>query len=289
MSYVSQQFLVFDNGSNANFRSWGSAISAAFTAMGWVQTGDTGQVNWATVSAPGTNTFVYEIWRPNDALQTGATQYFMKVEYGNNAVANQPEFRISIGTGTNGSGTLTGFTMGPFGAVSSASGGQGSVTYECDFSGDIDRFSIQLWRNGGNFSKFLAVERTKDTAGANNSEGVWVGTNTFNGARHSRTIMFGVGVANDITAATLPSIFAGAMSSDEAFNNSVPISPVFPLYGKWGNPITGFAIAPSGDVAEGVLYTTTLYGATRTYMASKLTNNTNNCGGNNTALLIRYD
>ena len=83
MSYTSQQFLVCDNGSNANFRAWGSAISAALAAMGWTQTADTGQVNWSTVTVPAAGAYVYEIWQPADAFQTGPTQYFLKLEYGN--------------------------------------------------------------------------------------------------------------------------------------------------------------------------------------------------------------
>ena len=50
MSYVSQQFLLYDNSSTANFIAWGSALSAAISSMGWIQTTDTGQVVWtATV------------------------------------------------------------------------------------------------------------------------------------------------------------------------------------------------------------------------------------------------
>jgi hypothetical protein len=289
-SYTSQQFLLFDNGSNANYRSWGSAISAAIAAMGWVQTGDTGQVNWTTVTAPGTNTYNYEIWTPgaSDAFQTGATAYYLKVEYGNGASANQPDFKMSIGTGTNGAGTLTGFTMGPFGNFSSNTGGQGSVTYECNFSGDYNRMGINLWRNGGNICKFLGVERTKDSSGNDNGEGVNLVAVTFSGRRQWQTIAFGVATGN-LNAGALWNILGGNSNGDEAFNNAIPISPIFPNYGKIGNPMTIFGIAPSSDVAEGCYYTTTLYGATRTYLASKITNSSANCGGSNTALLMRYD
>src|SRR5690242_14595475 len=148
MSYTSQQFLVCDNSSNANFRSWGSAISAAILAMGWVQTSDTGQVNWTTVTVPAANTYAYEIWKPADAFQTGATQYFLKLEYGNSNGANAPAIRVSLATSTNGSGTLTGSVTSVFGSNEGTGTGGGATTpYECNFSGDIDRMGVMLWRN----------------------------------------------------------------------------------------------------------------------------------------------
>jgi hypothetical protein len=37
--------------------AWGSGIAAQIAAMGLVQTSDTGQINWATVTRPAINTF----------------------------------------------------------------------------------------------------------------------------------------------------------------------------------------------------------------------------------------
>src|SRR5262245_28519423 len=108
---TSQQYLIWDNTTAANFRAWGEAVSNQLTTMGWTKTADTGQVNWSTTPTPPTSgNFVYEIREPaSDPLQTGATKYYVKWEYGSRGSGPMPTLRISLGTGTNGAGTLTGF------------------------------------------------------------------------------------------------------------------------------------------------------------------------------------
>jgi hypothetical protein len=48
----------------------------------------------------------------------------------------------------------------------------------------------------------------------------------------------------------------------------VPVSPLYPVYGKFGNPCTVLGCISFYDVSEGALITTTLYGASRTYLCS---------------------
>lgn len=97
-----------EHSSDATFRVWGSDLSSKFAAAGLVQTADTGQINWATVTRPGAIAFAgYEIWRFADALQAAAP-VFVKVEYGTSNNAATPALRLSVGTATNGAGTLTG-------------------------------------------------------------------------------------------------------------------------------------------------------------------------------------
>lgn len=99
---------VWSHTNDAEFRAWGSALSAALAAVGLTQTADSGQINWLTVSRPGTNTAAgYEIWRFNDALQATAPIY-IKVEYGTGGSTTRPQIWITVGTGTNGAGTITG-------------------------------------------------------------------------------------------------------------------------------------------------------------------------------------
>jgi hypothetical protein len=112
--------LTFDSTSDANFRAWGSGIAASLVAAGLVQTSDTGQINWTTVSRganPGTSVesiYGYEIYRFNDALQA-TKPVFIKVEYGvlwsvtsggATATPSQSVIYITVGTSTNGAGTV---------------------------------------------------------------------------------------------------------------------------------------------------------------------------------------
>lgn len=100
---------------NAKLRSWGSAISAALVASGLTVTADTGQVNWATVTHPGAiNTKAgYEIYRFNDSLQ-GANPIYFRIDYGTGAPASGagPCTWLTVGTGSDGAGNITGTAAG---------------------------------------------------------------------------------------------------------------------------------------------------------------------------------
>ncbi len=102
---VKQWDFPINHANDADFRAWGSDLSASLAQVGLVQTADTGQINWTTVLRPATNTSAgYEIWQfPDSSL-------FMRWEYGTGAGAGVPRIRVQVGTGSNGSGTLTGAT-----------------------------------------------------------------------------------------------------------------------------------------------------------------------------------
>ena len=89
------------HGSDADFRGWGANLSAKLAAVGLVQTADTGQINWSTVTRPAINVYAgYEIWRYPDS------SIFMKWEFGTATVASQPQIRVQVGTSSTGAGAL---------------------------------------------------------------------------------------------------------------------------------------------------------------------------------------
>lgn len=100
---------------DAKFRTWGLACSTALQACGLVKTSDTGQINWVTVTKPvATNTKAgYEIYRFSDTLQA-TKPVFIRIDYGSGAVAsgNAPGTWITVGTSTDGAGTITGLNTG---------------------------------------------------------------------------------------------------------------------------------------------------------------------------------
>lgn len=96
---------------DAKFRTWGSAVSAAVVASGLTVTSDTGQINWTTVTRPTTASAKagYEIYRFNDSLQSTAP-IFLRIDYGSAASttgANQ-NLWLTVGTGSDGAGNITG-------------------------------------------------------------------------------------------------------------------------------------------------------------------------------------
>lgn len=100
---------VLDDSSDAAFRTWvAEIITQLVTTCGLTQTADTGQINTATVTRPAINTAAgYVILRFNDTLQSTAP-IFMKMEFGSAGTTSTPQIWLTIGTGSNGSGTLTG-------------------------------------------------------------------------------------------------------------------------------------------------------------------------------------
>jgi hypothetical protein len=73
---------------DATFRVWGSGLAAQIAAMGLVQTSDTGQINWATVTRPAIGALAgYEMWRFNDALQA-TKPVFIRLDYGSPVVVS---------------------------------------------------------------------------------------------------------------------------------------------------------------------------------------------------------
>lgn len=98
----------------AMFKTFCQLFHDNFAATGMVQVMDTGTLVISAIAAkPALNTPTpgFEIWRFNDALQS-TSPLFVKVEYGVANNVNIPQMWISVGTGTNGAGTLT-FTGWP--------------------------------------------------------------------------------------------------------------------------------------------------------------------------------
>lgn len=118
---------VVDQTSDAAFRTWvAEFITFLFTTLGATQTSDTGQINTSTVTrAAVINTAAgYVIGRFNDTAQS-TSPIFFKLEFGTGTTQpTNPAIWITVGTGSNGSGTLTGtvgtrVACGNFGAPSS--------------------------------------------------------------------------------------------------------------------------------------------------------------------------
>lgn len=155
---------------DAEYRAWVQTIHDFLAGVGLVQTGDTGQINPATVLKPSVLTAPngYEIWRLNDALQ-GASPVLFKIEYGaSNPLAN-PMIWLTVGTATDGAGNLIGNkstrligNTTPFTAPRSWYG-----------SGDSSRFTIAIHPEVGDAGYwYFGIERTKDANGNDTGEGV---------------------------------------------------------------------------------------------------------------------
>lgn len=269
-------FAMNGNTSDAAYRTTISNFAAQLTAIGLVQTSDTGQVNLATATRPfagsdGTN---WQVWRFDDAAQATCPIFF-KFWFGS-AVAGQiyPRFRMDIGRGTDGAGNLT-----PLGRVGVAGGistlqwvflsSGSSVTANMNFSGDGSGFAVCLPDPGTvNDQFFMFVDRFRDASGNPTDKGLVASVKTTQTATPTTIVWdaarnrFGSmsrGVC--VIPATWTAGNAWLMPSGDpaAFGGSVSVPEQYHVKMQ--------LVYNTADIAQNTLSDITHLGAERTYKA----------------------
>lgn len=168
--------LVINHSTDAAFRVWGSAINAALAAVGLTQTSDTGQVNWTTVTRAGTNADAgYEIWRFNDTSQA-SRPIFLKVRYGTSSAADRVRFRIDVGEGSNGSGSLTGAIHTDFNMMEANNSNTGTADMNICYNATLGYFGMAVTNvvSAGLQNSMLSIDRLRDATGAQTNRGAAV-------------------------------------------------------------------------------------------------------------------
>lgn len=167
---------VVDHTSDVGFRAWGSELSGKLAAVGMVQQADTGQINWSTVVRSAVNVAAgYEIWKtPSGGL-------CLKIEYGTDqASATAPKIWFTIGTGSNGSGTLTGQSSTRASACPNSSGVAATTTTCQSYLCAKNNYMGLIWKVGyltalsqPAWAEFM-FGPTVDATGADSSVGFYV-------------------------------------------------------------------------------------------------------------------
>lgn len=194
---------------DAGFRAWGLAIRTAIVAAGLVQTSDTGQIDFGTVSAPSAGNYGgYDIFRFDDAAQA-TDPIYLKLEYGRGATSGRHQLRLTGGTATNGAGTITNGS-GTIALVA----GTGTPTQNCYIAASLfdGVFTLYDCQNPGSTDEreglTFIVERLRDPTGAT---GIGWGIITHAGGTIATTIRSG--------------------GSWAAGSNNVIVNPCMSLYG----------------------------------------------------------
>ena len=249
--------IAMTNATDAQFRAWGRAISDSLQAVGIVKTADSGQIDWETVAAPtASNTKMgYEIYRFNDTLQSTAP-VFIKLSFGAGASSSYPSLWISVGTGSDGSGTLTGEILTEKQNYASA-----TATATTHYvSGSSNRFVIALQGSSSNYQIVLTVERTHNSSGSDTSNGVMVNRIAYS-VDSQHYLLF-----SDSSVVTVPKIscltpvgLSGAKSPDI---NLYPVRFFTPGEGPVSNCLVGYIY---GDFASNASYTVSVFGIDRTF------------------------
>lgn len=166
---------------DAKFRAWGSAASAALAAAGLTRAADTGQIDWPTVTKPTTtNTKAgYEIWEFNDSLQP-TRPIVIRVDYGSNSIAsgNGPTTWLTVGTASDGAGAVSGVGMavvqagGPSSPTAANTSSMVGAAYSTS-AGALTFFAGLQYSPGSPYHGGLwCVSRTCDSSGAPTGDGV---------------------------------------------------------------------------------------------------------------------
>lgn len=268
---ASTSFQAPTNSTSVLFRAWGSAISAALSAAGWVQTADTGQINWTTVTAAvSINTSAgFEVWRTNDSNTT----WYLKIEYGAGAATSTPSIWLTIGTATNGSGTLSGQTST---RKQLASNANTTTQYNMIFGGGTAWFSTCCFTQNTVATAYwfwFTIERTKDTAGADADVAMMIcGGSGGSNSSFSQTVPKTGTVPTQRTYVPTPL----AANSTLVSGTTVGLLPVFPQMQTTYPAALGVMSFFYSDIStDSSTITVSRYGSNRTYMVCKLTNSTN--------------
>ena len=251
---------------NTVFRDWGSKLSAAIQAVGFVKTSDSGQINWATVNIVAGQMVGYDIFRFNDALQA-THPIFIKLEYGNTGGACAG-FRVTVGKATDGAGNLSGILHQ---AASCPNGDQNNTTNFTSYvsSGDGSMLVFSLWpqfnQSYSYWHKFV-IERSRDANGNATGDGTFCYRHTAaasNGSRSEATDY----VTRQTNIVNRGSIYTGyeiGVSTSLNNGNDTPLfksEVVTPSRVKW-NPLSilGYAYSDAGNLqiidVEGTNYLT---------------------------------
>jgi hypothetical protein len=198
----------YDHTNDATFRVWGEELEDKLTLAGLVQTADTGQIDWTTATRSAINTFTsgYSIWTFDDTQQSTAPIY-LKIEYGTGSTNTFPKIRITVGTGSNGTGTLTGTALT---AARNINGNTtGGTTNRQSFLCVTDGFMGLMHKTDSGAEGAFFICRTSDSSGTPNATGAlvsWGGNASGVGMsrqslRFAATAAAYTATATDVTAA----------------------------------------------------------------------------------------
>ena len=267
--------------SNTDFQNWVAGIHAQLAAVGLVQTSDTGQINPATVLAPVSTSAMqgYEIWRLSDTLQSTAP-VFIKVEYGASAIgATSPGFFFTVGTSTNGAGTLT-TQVGVRRQLYQNTAKSAGVTLASYCCGDGSGFAmVTSYDPGstGSFSMLIDIERTRDGAGSATADAVYTwmagagssGTNYLQMIPASGPVPNGASPGGTLGYCTSPYTWISVGAAPSAVGPNVAIMPLMCICGKCFF-IRLMHLAPATMISTGITFTASVFGGTHTLLGFTL-------------------
>lgn len=265
------------------WRAWAQEMMDAFTAVGLVQTSDTGQLVPSTATPGGVSTTTgYQMWRFSDAAQA-TDPVFLKIGFGRSGNSTTPRLTIQVGQGSNGSLTLTGITTLEK-QIQSAEMAYNGTNFtgqhyayfgngvfwigDCFYTTEVNSFN-NLGRGFG------LVARSRDTSGALDGRGIIQYTGTTGASSDSSAwLQFCRWISGDTKAYGESAFFTfcPGMRTDSSYSNGDKMAWPFWYY---DNGVRQFEMLWFTDVANLALSPTQItaspYGRSRNWLSYKRT------------------
>lgn len=270
-----------DSTTTASIRSWAQFVEDTLvTVGGWTPTNDTGQTMPSDLPAATVNSQKcgFRIYNMADTLQ-GEYPVFVRIDYGsgvllgagNTAPPYSPGLWLTIGTGSTGSGGITGAMLSNA-QVSGFDGGGGAQ--QSFGSADKGRCTFAMFVPVSNISEqsiVFGIERWKDFTGADTGGGLML--------VYSAPIGISGGV--QIAMSFSPCLAFGAVSQQpidlglsyvHTTNDPSPtnfgdrgLGVLFHFRGTVIQPGTNFLICNQSDIADNAYVFVNIYGRQQTY------------------------
>lgn len=256
----------------ANFKAWAKWLSDFFRAAGWVNTGDTGQVDWTAIAAvPDNSAPAFDIFKSTDALSS-AFPIYLKIEYYGSS--GTPSFYFTVGTGgTDGAGHLTGPTTTR----------QSTSCYASDItkvrtsyiSGDSGSMRFIVFGPSGDTGYpgayepvYFCLSRSRDSSGNQTGDFVMVWFGGSQGGQRYHQAVFNANTGGALTLDTSGFMLAALPTpgTTGSVGGNVLVSPVYQNIGGLSNPTPDILLGKYNDFADGSTTTVTVYGVSHTYI-----------------------
>lgn len=276
--------------SDAEFRAFVAGYRAALTAAGFVRTSDTGQIDPTTVVKPASPSGIagYEIWRFNDTAQA-TKPIFFKLEYAVASSVNRYSFWITVGTGSNGSGTITGILVARGSLTVTGSSALAADTWVSGGDGYLASGILvgtaQISNSG---SMGWMIERLRDASGVPDISSTGAGIVV---ARTSSTVWSAVaydGAWSELTSGTWPALNPSHTAANGLYRGTTYAYPYHPMVGIPRPPCRAAVCAFPVDTGHLAPFTIDLYGVPHIFR-SPVQSATGYGRGNSVAPAMRYE
>jgi hypothetical protein len=206
------------------------------------------------------------MWRFNDALQTTAP-VFIRIQYCSDiSTTNGPSLLITVGTGTDGAGGLTGQVTNPTNITKGNKNETvADLSYVCGKDGlvVVAMFLDSAAKLGSQM--FFSVERTRDASGAYTVDGVVMLSNTQGAAPTTNLLWFAGG--SPTKEASYWQFLLPVTALTGAWNGDVAVSPIYTCWGQVRPPGICQVVYKQADFVNGELIVASMYGVSHTFRA----------------------